>query len=419
MTHKKIRKSVSIWCDDSTAYISARVVVEKYVRKNYKIYFYTRESNINYIKNAFPMLHVISIQEIDNKLANYLHHFYRLFLTPDDFSRVYRQIVKVEFYGKFLSKFSIFLRLYKLNEKNFIKNYRKLFSCYGYDFKSKLVISFSRVSRPYLFINPRIRHIAILESWDHTMKEPWYFSPNRTLVWNSDMKEDVIFYQNVSNVHQIHPTKFLYINNIKSNGFLIKDVELKLKEHYKKDLEYIDNKNYVMYSVAFSEFNVDGFKGEIKFIRELHKACQILNKILFIKPKPFGNLGKLEEIFKRDPDVYVGRVPLFNDSTELLSNTYNNYRMLLVEKSELVVDIGSSFMIDGSLMGGDVLMVKVSKGGYSFLFDNRDVSKGHLKSFQSDWFNYDGNIHKLAHAIQHKEKNISEKVRRWIVKWDR
>ena len=409
------QKSVSIWCDDTTGYISASVLTNRYLQKGYEIYFYTRDSNVHIINKAFPTINVIAIQHVDNIVINLLHHVYQIFLIPDDFSRVFKNIVKIELYGRFLSRLSSLLKVYKLN-KNFIKNYQRLFKHVAFNFKTDLVISLSRVSRPYLFVGSDAKHIAILESWDHAMKDPWLFNPNRTMVWNKSIKSDVALHQGLSNIHQIYPTKFSYIDNT-DRGFLPEDQEYKILEHYKKDVDFICSNKYVVYSMAFSDLNEKGVSGEVKFIKELIDACKIINKKLYIKPKPFFSNGLLDREFGNIKNVVIGKEPLFNNSTELLSYSYNKYRLLLVEKSELVIDIGSSFLLDSAIMGGDVLMIRVVKKGYSPLFDNRSIEKGHLKNFYKDWYDYNGDISDLSNAILRANDQASLNIKEWITHW--
>ena len=90
-------------------------------------YFYTRDSNVHIINKAFPTINVIAIQHVDNIVINLLHHVYQIFLIPDDFSRVFKNIVKIELYGRFLSRLSSLLKVYKLNKNLGQDNFRGSF----------------------------------------------------------------------------------------------------------------------------------------------------------------------------------------------------------------------------------------------------------------------------------------------------
>lgn len=409
-------KSISIWCDDIIGYVSVKPIINKYIDKGYKIHFYTRKDALTIAKFAFPEINIYAVQVIDSKFLNILHHLYRIFLTPDNFSWMFSEVVKPPLYGKFLCFISTSLKLYKFNS-NFENLYNKFFRISRFKFPSDLVISFSRVSRPYLFNNCK-KHIAIVESWDHAIKEPWFFSPRAIMAWNQSIKSNLTKYQKIAPIKKIFPLKFSYIHN--DLKLLPESIEVSLEKHYRADINFIENNNYILYSVAFSDVNEEGAYGEFKFINELISVCGELGLFLFIKPKPFGNKGKLKENFQKFDNVYVGQVPLFDGGLELLSNSYNSYRKKLLKNSKILIDIGSTYLIDASLCGANVLMVKPIKKNYSPLFDkifeDENHLKGHLSDFSHLWYEYNGDIHLLAEKIK-SNFSIAAEIKSWMEKW--
>ncbi len=410
---------VSIWCDDLIGYVTAKVIIKRYLSKGVHVDFYTRDNLVNFAKKSINDLNlkVISIQDIDNKFINLLHHFFRLFLTPDHYSWMYSSVVKPSLYGEYLSKVSRKIN-FKTRKSNFQKIYRQIFKIGCYDFKSRVIISISRVSRPYLFLGCN-RHIAIVESWDHSMKEPWYFKPRVSMVWNKSMREKVIEYQDVIKIKKIEATKFAYLKNEKQMLLSVFDEEM-INNNYLKDLDFINKNKYVLYSVAFADVNEEGINGEIKFIWELIAAARNLGYMLYIKPKPFGNLGKLLNEFGYVENVFIGTSPLYGGGYEILSDRYNYYRAELLRRCVVHVDIGSTFMLDSSLAGANVLMIRCTKNGYSKLFDEvfseKNISKSQLADFRKLWINYNGDIDELTNILA-RELSIADSVRTWFRAW--
>ena len=232
-------------------------------------------------------------------------------------------------------------------------------------FQSDFVISLSRVSRPYLFNDPSKKHVAIMESWDHPVKAPWFLFPRFTFTWNKQLGNDIAKFQGISRVRRISPLKFSYIQR-KPKYHLPNELEAGLQKHYQQDIDDLAGlkQPVIIYAMAFSEKNMDAFKGELKFVRQLVDACIGLDYHLFVKPKPLSKGTMLGEYFSKDTNVLVGREPYCDDGVDLLSANYISYRKSILHRSLLVLDCGSTFLFDAALHNTPVVKIDIVNGGF-------------------------------------------------------
>ena len=415
-----MKKNVTIWCDDAIGYLSASYLVEKYKNQNREIIIVTRASLVKTAESYFPQCVIKSREVYDSKLKNKIFHLYKLFFTDPLFAKPYRD-VKTDLYGRLLCKISEIIRLYKIRQLTRILLFVFFRFCRHSKFDTSLVITFSRVSCPYLFFGQTIKHLHIVESWDHAYKEPWFLRPRRTMVWNSDIRDEVKQYQGITRFHRIKPLKFLYAGATRKRSYSTHnpDFEAAIEENYSRDMGFIGKniRKYIVYPLAFSDSNLDYVVGELRFLDHLVEAAMHVGVTVYLKPKPFGQNGLLSSKFSNHSNVFVGSEPLLNNGLDLLSPTYNHYRRSLLKNCLKVIDIGSSFVIDAAMAEADTILLKITTFGYSDKFDRRRIDLGHQRHFKDYWRETDGGIESLSAIIMQSNDKLTYKIRRWISHW--
>ena len=398
------KKSVSIYCDEIIAYGTLISIVDRYQKKNYEIKIYTRHSNINIAKKIFERQTVISCKKIDQTYRFLLYNFFLLFLTDPKFSKLFAR-TQIHKFGRFLFKTSKILSLYryiKSSEDLFLR----FFSSKKEIFDTDLVISISRVSRPYLFTSCSKKHITVVESWDHINKSPWFISPRYTLCWNLEQKKLIKRYQSFNKISYIKPSKYNYLY-FEAGHRLPSYMESKITIHYSRDRQFIDrNKGkFVMYSMAFSEQNTLPFSGEIKLIYDLSIACMEKGLILFVKPKPLYKPSNqlLQNSLADLPNCFVGSAPLYDLGIDLISASYNNLRKEMLFNTYLLVDIGSSFLIDAAFSPSPAVRISVQSSNYSNL-DEISNTNTHLMPLQKKSFFYNGHCSEFSFLFENISK---------------
>jgi hypothetical protein len=412
---KLTERKISIWCDELVAFSTLSALIERYESREYKIYLYTPSKNVSIASEYYKDINIIPIEDVDKKILRIFYNFYLLFFADYGFSAMFARS-QLHKFGIFLYSIAKFIKLHRL-VLDVDRVFFKLFKISDNVFESTRIISLSRVSRPYLFNNVKLRHVAFVESWDHPVKAPWFLKPRIAMVWNKDLKNDIKKYQNIQSIYQVSPAKFNYIY-FKQKYKLNASNELLIKDHYKKDEELINNAgSFVTYAMAYSEKNKNAFKGELLFIEQLVEACSVLNMCLFIKPKPFGSGNAINKKFESYEKVIVGRSPLFAMGLDLISQNYNNYRKNILSKTELLVDCGSTFMLDAAIYKCSVVKLLLDFDGLSNAFD-ATRNNPHLKHLDSVSYKYNGDTLKLTELLKDYSKyDVSKELREWIYRW--
>ena len=125
---------------------------------------------------------------------------------------------------------------------------------------------------------------------------------------------------------------------------------------YFKEIEYLKDKKYIIYPTTTSSQNSFAHQGEINLIENLCQETQGLGIKLYIKPKPNGSVGDYDE-FKKYTHVIIGPYARNVNAIDLLDDNYNIYRYLLLKYSYLMINVGTTFGIEGALLNIPIMQL--------------------------------------------------------------
>lgn len=306
----------------------------------------------------------------------------------------------------------------KLQNKNINKFYVRcssllsIFSLsYKHQFTEDLLISFTRVSMPYIFSTKNINHISITESWDHPMRSPYFIVPDYCLTWNNYLKKDIKEYQNLSKVGLISPLKFRYINE-RAKQNIKQILEGIKKEEYINEITKIKNKSYVLYPVTTSSVGFEHL-GELKLIEDLCIATKSVDQLLYIKPKPNGPKGDYD-IFKKYDHVIVGKYSSNIESDDMLDEEYHSFRYLLLYYSRSVVNAGTTFVLEAAMMKKPIIQLNLMTekfGGFRNYSQNIHLKKYILNDLS---FKYYGIPNELGNELANVKMSYQKYLEDWI-----
>ncbi len=406
---------VSIWCDEIFALYSSKPVVDKYKGDGIAVHIYTKEK---YKKHASSYLglepsNVISIEDIDSRLLYVLHRLIVVLCVASSFSPMYNHIMRRQTRRILVqcNKFSPF----KIDRENINKFYFIFFNLFaGHRIRTKKLISFSLVEKPYLIASKKISHIKIMESWDHPVKVPHLCQPNIFLTWNNALKEDSKKYQCYKRTSFIRPLKFSYIYNLGGESDSDIFAEIK-KDSYRRELIKLEGKDMILYPVSISSRNKEEHLGELAFIENLINYVENSSRTLYIKPKPNGVLGDYD-CFAGRKNVIIGMYSNDSSSLDMLDDDYHRFRYLLLKKSVLVVNTYTTFALEAALMDKPILQLNLKGenfGIYPRYAINPHISKYFLTEFAMDYYGEDKEIDCL---IEHENTvRFSRYLKNWVL----
>lgn len=411
-------KNVAFWCENIFGFYTLKPIVERYQKKNYKIFVYTRKHNIkifiNYI-NSSQNIEIIAIEDIDSIFLRVLNYIYKNFLTNPKFSQMYyrqRKNNRDNFYHKYLGK------TFYVSDKKINNLYTKFFSLFKNRLKSNLLISISRVHSNHLVCSKSTKHVSIMESWDHPVKAPYFHRPDVLLTWNEDLKTDYQKYQDFTDIkmYKMKPLKFRYIEerSNKSPESLIKSLK---NENYIDDLNLVKFANIILYIATTSSVNPSGHKGEMKLIEQLCMATQKLGKKLYIKPKPNGPQGDYDIFRKKYSNVIVGTYATNPNSIDMLDEEYHTFRYLLLYYADFIVNFGTTFVLEASLLDKPILQLNLSKkdyGEFGEYSENLHIKKYLLNEYSVKIKN-ENDLIDILQKTQEVFKLYSGKIKKWIL----
>jgi hypothetical protein len=206
-----------------------------------------------------------------------------------------------------------------------------------------------------------------MESWDHPVKMPFLIYPDKCLTWNMDLRDDININQHLCSVVIFRPLKFKYIYDFNSSSETALFNQLRNKK-YIDEIERLRGKKYILYPATTSSLNPFAHKGEMQLIDKLCRTAQKCGVELYIKPKPNGACGDYDEFSKFD-NVTIGLYATNHDSQDLLELEYNIYRYLLLKQSYLVINVGTTFVLEAALAGVPVMQLILKED----CFDNFSV----------------------------------------------
>ena len=406
----KKTEPVGVWAESMHSLYSAKPIVEYYLSRGEVVKLFTFERNkLEAEKYIDPRCVVVAIENVDSILLYHMFGTLKKILSNGRFSNMYRRIVgrRNGTWNRLLSLFSICFDERKVNER-----LHSIFSVFKSRLDCGVVVSLSRVSRPYLLCADELYNISVVESWDHPVKSPFYFVPDCSLTWNHDLKIDLENYQNFNNVQYIRPLKLRYIDErIKKHSDELLEG---LPKGYKEELKRVEGKTFVLYPTSTSSVNPLDHLGEMDLIRDLVSAAEIAGLCVYIKPKPNGPVGDYDE-FLSCSNVIVGAYATGIDSRDMLDEYYHTFRYLLLKKSYVVVNVATTFVLEAALAGVSVLQLNLNDkryGHFSSFSKNIHLEK-YLLSRPN--FPFDGCVKELANSLfSERNSEFSRSLNSWL-----
>lgn len=324
--------------------------VEELRKRGVKLYFVVDDLVKNDAKSILKNHDkVISLNELanKNKISKKLHQLIRLIFTSKDFSYLYKKNIydkcskKIKILNRLVEKLIPFKSGGKINDTlRFLRILKN-------PFPTNKVLYVTKIFYPHLFCAPGLEIYTLLGSWDHPGKFPVGHPSKKVFVWNKSLKEDWIYFQGNSEEHisYSYPVLHKYVLSAKNGMKNIPDVSSGLT---------------FMYPATFSSWSKEGsFEEELILLEALCKETKKYGHKLFIKPKPNSKKSEFD-YFKRYPNVEIGKYSDSNNSNIskfVLSDSYNNSRLEELNKSDVVINLGTTFALDAAAYGLPVIQL--------------------------------------------------------------
>jgi hypothetical protein len=237
-------------------------------------------------------------------------------------------------------------------------------------FRTPFVITSTVVGASYLMSSRKLKVITILESWDHPIKIPKGYLSELVLVWNEDLARDWLLYQDNSKIRFAYPVKLGYvIERGKTASVNLVDVNQKL--------------NW-LYPATFSSFSRSiYYQEELQIVKQIADFVFSRGDKLILKCKP--NTSMMDFIELED---YKGITIIRDDSSSygsgdyFLSDEYNQKRLDILDKSDILINLGTTFAFEGALIGLPIVQFDLDKTSESPLY--RIYEEYHLKQYFVD-----------------------------------
>lgn len=337
--------SISFVISSKIALHTAKPYIFELQKRKKEIFFLVSDDvfdEVNRIKIDGDNIEKISNYKRINKIAVIMHQFLIVILTPTNFSSLYSRWLAQKFrnkniFVKFIAKFlvNIFPKVKREKINNIITCIITFFI--KQNLPSNKIINITISTIPFLLANKNKKIYSILESWDHPGKNPMGFTSRKVFLWNQNMKDEWIKYQNDKDIYFSYPMKLAYaIHPVISNK---------------------EKKQVVMYPFTTSAESphVGLYEEEVKFV---HYLCQVLNELnymLMIKPKPNTKIGELDFFTSYSNVTICSYQENGGGSSYGLSDEYNNIRLKELSMCDYIITRGTTFAFDTAAYGLPVL----------------------------------------------------------------
>ena len=307
---------------------------------------------------------------VDNYIQRRGKYFTKLFevcFVSHDFSPGYT-LRKRQKWSSALFALSRLMKPFRISRRNVNSLYRRLASALCWiGFFNRLpldttdfVISLTKEPHPYLLAPFAHKHILIMESWDHPMKEPFLLAPDRTLTWNDALATELNLYQAIDRtvvVPQVH--KFRYIRECRQAKISISAIE---NTELAADLERLVDKKYIIYPLCTSSTYL-GFEGEVNFLRELARCVAASGLLLYLRPYPLAPASD-GAVLADIPGTVVGTLSDDTNGMDVLNVDAQRHKYLLLQRATGVINVGTTFALDAAMVGTPVLQLKLPQKAF-------------------------------------------------------
>jgi hypothetical protein len=329
-------------------------------------YLNVPQRNVLNLEGRFPVR-----WSIRHGVAWLLARYFVFARVPRDFSVMYR---RVRSSGRFAERLLGWFPSVKPTRVN--AAYHALFdrwlpNIFGRD----MVLASTPVTHSHLLCARGVRVCTIIDSWDHSFKMPLLHEPVTTFAWNDDLAAAVREYQRIDHVRSIFPLRFRYIEELADTD-LHAGIHCLSNPVFRSDLEAIGNDGFVCYVATSSSRNPSAFQGELALVKDIRDYCAEHHIRLYIKPKPNGMPDEFA-VFAGDAAVQIGPYGTGSSNLQLLDAEYHLYRYALLKQARLVINVGTTFGLEASLVGAAVLQLRLDNrkkfGAFQELCSNPHV----------------------------------------------
>ena len=416
-------KKVLIWAEHAFQLYSVKPVAEKYIGRGCDVHLMTEFNDValtaEYLR--IPRENVHLVKNHRRRWHSRIIKLYEAAFVGLDYSMVYASHQKGE---SGLRKFLRGIACIKLRKEKVNRYFHGLVNVLGWlgnrGIKERydLLISYTKVYH-VLLLPSGTPHISIMESWDHPIKLPYFTQPNYCLTWNRDLADDTRKTQFLHRIAQIRPLKFRYIweREGRNEDDLLATLPNPTHREEIARLRSLHAKGKViLYPATTSSAGIE-HEGEMKVISDICKALEGTGHVLYIKPKPNGPKGDYDQ-FAIHAHVFVGAYSSSPDSRDMLDEAYHTFRYLILRNSDVVVNAGTTFVLEAALMARPVVQLDLSEEAYGGFA--RFTKTYHLRQYilsLPGCTAFAGDAPALRSAIDRVDMALSEAMRRWITLW--
>lgn len=327
---------------------TAKPYIEELQRRHIKINFICSIDclkDVEGISHDGDVIELISSYSKHNGLARILHQLSLLLLTPNNYSTLYNRWLTQRISQKNIIIQSVIMFIIRIFPKVTRAQLNKLLSDITGFFiakpiKPKKVINITLSTIPFVLADRKKQVYSIVESWDHPGKYPMGFPSKKVFLWNESMAQEWRNYQHDSLIYLAYPMKLAYA----------------ISTRVKNSANFMT----VMYpfSTSADSPHVELYREEVAFVKSLCVVMERMGIELLIKPKPNTKPGELD-FFLTYACVKICAYQVSDGGSSYdLSDTYNETRLLDLNKCQLVITRGSTFAFDAAANGIPVLQLR-------------------------------------------------------------
>lgn len=337
---------ISILITSKIQFHTAQFYIEQFQKKEVAIDLYTYKFIYkDFLQRDWKKINVYFIEDlgVKFKIVKWIHFLLLLFFTSREFSPMYDRWVSQRLKKNIIAFnfFKIFNIFFPKKHKNLVnKNLKEAIARINLNlFKTKTVLNFTTNDQPHLLCQKYLNVITIVESWDHPYKFPIGYVSDKVYVWNEALKMDWQAYQGDFKIEFGYQAKFDYLIGIHKN-----------KDETKK----LNNFMYPFSTSSHSDILL--YNDEFRFVEQLARVLSIKGKTLFIKPKPSTPFGELD-YFQKFPGIKILSYQKSIDGANYsLSESYNKNRIKEMNKVDIILSRGTTFVFDAAIYGKPVVL---------------------------------------------------------------
>ena len=341
-----------------------------------------------------------------------MHQLLTLCFTPEDFSPRYKiSLLEREKSGNAFARFLFSLaRIFpKWKRQNVNRNLRACIRwCFKNPFPTPTVANVTFIDYPEVLCANGQRIVTLVESWDHCVKRPMGYVSEVAFLWNQSLTEDWKAYQGDLHAIGLYPLKLRYALQ-SFDGPAIKET---------------DPRKLLLYPASYGSNAGQFFEAELEIIEIVCRSAKRAGWDVIIKPHPAGASGEFDAISRKFAHVSIGTV-LGGSGTNhyYLDDHYNKLRFSELRKSNLVVNLYTTFVLDASLAYVPSLQLNLT-GNENYPVVSRISNNQHLQKYLfvnrdlclnvSSEMSLEDEIHHFLEFPDERASLFAVKMRNWL-----